>query len=91
VLAAVPAVVVGCPRDSVGPCRGTVRIREGARTLGGGSFHVKHGKLGAVRIKLPADVVRRLEESGFGVNVVLRASRGRVHRTVTVPQLLPGL
>jgi hypothetical protein len=84
-------VLVGCPRDAPAGCRGSVRIREGTRTLGKASFSVKRGKLGPARIKLSEDVVRRLEESGFGVNVVLNANRGRLHRTVTVPQILPGL
>jgi hypothetical protein len=84
-------VLVGCPRDAASTCTGSVRLREGNRSLGRAKFSVKRRKLGRARIKLPEDVVRRLEESGFGVSVVLSTNRGRLHRTVTVPQLLPGL
>jgi hypothetical protein len=83
--------LVGCPRDAVGPCRGSVTLREHGHSLGKARFRVRRAHLGSARIRLPEDIVRRLEETGIGVNVVLRADVGRVHRTVTVPQLLPGL
>jgi hypothetical protein len=84
-------VFVGCPRDAAATCRGSVRIREGNRTFGKAAFTVKRRKVRRVAIKLPEDVVRRLEQSGFGVNVVLTTKGRRLHRTLTVPQLLPGL
>jgi hypothetical protein len=84
-------VLVGCPRDAPRTCRGSVRIREGSRTLGTARFSVKRKRIGRARIRLPDDVVRRLETTSFGVRVVLKANRGRLHRTVTVPQVLPGL
>jgi hypothetical protein len=84
-------VAVGCPRDAVGKCRGTVRIRQKGRSLGKARFNVKRRRIGFASIRLPAATVEQLKQSGLAVTVVLRVRDGRLHRTVTVPQLLPPL
>ena len=84
-------VAVGCPVDAVGKCRGTVSIRRSGRSIGKARFRVRHGRIGFARIRLSAATVQQLEQGGLAVTVVLRVRDGRLHRTVTVPQLLPGL
>jgi Ca2+-binding RTX toxin-like protein len=84
-------VAVGCPRDAVGKCSGTVSIRRNGRSLGKGRFKVRRRRIGFARIRLPADTVQQLGQGGLAVNVVLRVRDGGLHRTVTVPQLLPPL
>jgi hypothetical protein len=84
-------VAVGCPADAVGKCRGTVSIRQKGRSLGKARFNVKRRRIGFGRIRLPADTVQQLKQGGLAVTVVLRVRDGRLHRTVTVPQLLPPL
>jgi RTX calcium-binding nonapeptide repeat (4 copies) len=84
-------VAVGCPRDAVGRCRGTVSIRRQGRSLGKARFNVRRRRIRFANIRLPADIVQQLRQTGLAVTVVLKVREGRLHRTVTVPQLLPRL
>jgi hypothetical protein len=84
-------VAVGCPADALGKCSGKVSIRYKGRSLGKARFKVRRRRIGFARIPLPADIVQQLKQTGLSVNVVLRVRNGRLHRTVTVPQLLPPL
>jgi Ca2+-binding RTX toxin-like protein len=85
-------VLLACPRDAVLGCQGRASIRtRGHPTFGNAPFRLRRPGLGSERIHLPADVTARLRSGGFNVTVVLRTHQGRLRRTVTVPQLLPGL
>ena len=85
------AVHLGCPRDAVLGCQGRVGIRpSGHSAFGNAKFKLHRPGKHTVRIALPADVASALHSGGLRAVVVLRTHRGRVRRTVTVPQLLPG-
>jgi hypothetical protein len=85
------SVRLGCPRDAVLGCSGRVGIRpSGHSGFGNAKFKLRRPGKGTVRIALPADVASKLHSGGIRAVVVLRTHRGRLRRTVTVPQLLPG-
>jgi RTX calcium-binding nonapeptide repeat (4 copies) len=86
-------VHLACPRDAVVGCQGRVSIRvQGGPTFGNEPFRLRRRPdLRSERIALPASVAARLRSGGLRATVVLRTHRGRLRRTVTVPQLLPGL
>jgi Ca2+-binding RTX toxin-like protein len=84
-------VLLGCPRDAVRGCQGRISIRpQGHSRFGNAAFRLRRPGKRSVRIALPADVAKALRSGGIQATVVLRTHRGRLRRTVTVPQLLPG-
>jgi Ca2+-binding RTX toxin-like protein len=84
-------VRLGCPRDAVLGCRGRLSIRpQGRSRFGNAAFRLRRPGKSSVRVALPADVAKALRTGSIQATVVLRTRQGRLRRTVTVPQLLPG-
>jgi RTX calcium-binding nonapeptide repeat (4 copies) len=82
-------LTIGCPGDASG-CQGRVRLRDGGRTLGVGSFRVRRGATRRVSIRLPSDFARRVARGGGGRLTVLLYSRtGRRTRTVILREFMP--
>lgn len=66
-------VEVGCSTDAPDPCRGSVELREGSRSLGSGLVDLPRGKSDFVEVPLsPADYARVDSRSGVRATLVLR-------------------
>ena len=75
-------LLIGCPGDAPGRCKGTVVVRRGRTVLGRGPFSVRRDRVGQAREVKPTRAGARLKTGEPVRATVILVTRGRGGRPV---------